>query len=292
MPYDDWGYAPARHARRAPQTRRRVLFWLAAALFVAAAVGLGIFLTDRMVVPFMESGAAQTQRAGSQSVLVTMPPGETGQSVTEKIEIPAWTIYGVQVGAYNVQENAQSAADALKPIGGAGYIVEDGMKRVLAAGFASEQDAKTVGAQLHGAKDMYTEVYPLSCGALAFKMTATKTHIEAVRAALSAWKGYVDEAEQIVRALDSGQATGEETQARLGALQEKLAGTAAQLHALPGSVGNDFTSALYKMYASAAETAGVIAKETVRQGEPSARVKALQLDMAWQYRLLVQTLAQ
>ena len=122
----------------------------------------------------------------------------------EQITARAVTLYALQSAVFSDESNAKKIAQDVKTRGGAGFISYDGsLYRVLLAGYTSENDAKSVKADLEE-QNISTTIFKLDSGAPEFKIGAEKQQIEAVKACFGIVPTIVSELQQIIFDADRG----------------------------------------------------------------------------------------
>ena len=89
----------------------------------------------------------QESTANEESLEVSLNGGIS--SVSENVELPAISCFALQMGVFSSEENASALSDSLKERGAGGYVYDDeGMYRVLASGYGTETEARTVKDRL------------------------------------------------------------------------------------------------------------------------------------------------
>ncbi|MGI6004685.1 MAG: SPOR domain-containing protein [Christensenellales bacterium] len=258
----------------------------------SAAIFLGIFLTDKWLVPTITEPLPMP----TASVKPSAAPSQTAQAsanlVVEKITMESWDTFMVQIGAFVLPDNADRAAENIKEVGGAGYILRNGggFYRVMSSAFASEYDASIVKEQIKDQMNISAEVYTLKSGEFSFNITASKEQIETIQGALEDWPTLLQELEVIYRNCDNQQTDGEKTAEAVNGFADKLAEAAEGLKALPGAAESPLLSGLYGMYDQAARMLYDSGSGPVEVGRDSGRIKFIHAQMAWDYRKLVETL--
>jgi hypothetical protein len=104
--------------------------------------------------------------------------GEQGEGL---VTIPGLDWYAIQLGAYGEEQAAREQARRYTGRGAAGYVLQDGAYRVLAAAYATPEDAETIRGRLHDAQGMDTYVYHLSADTVELSVTAAQGQVQALR---------------------------------------------------------------------------------------------------------------
>lgn len=159
-------------------------------LFTASAAGK--WLAEKVMAPAFSAlselplfssdgldGLEQENAAEQDSLAVSLSGGMT--SVNENVELPAISCFALQMGAFSSMENASVLSDSLKARGAGGYVYDDdGMYRVLAAGYGTETEARAVKERLISEGNDCT-VYDISAPGVTFCITAGKGEIDNIK---------------------------------------------------------------------------------------------------------------
>ena len=134
-------------------------------------------------------------------------PGPTqtvsGEKISQTLQYPPFSVYAVQLGAFEEQGNAAYQSQAVKTQGAAGYMLFDqGLYRILATVFYEETDARSVKDNLL-AQDIDACVKPMVIDGLTLNITATPEQIAAIKAAHDQWLASAQALAQIDRGFDS-----------------------------------------------------------------------------------------
>ncbi len=184
------------------------------AYFVGAGAAGG-WLAENVINPVFNSGTGKAEEP-SPSMTTAVSPASTVETsnltetpasaqTEEQITAQSITLYTLQVGAFSDEANAQQAAKEVIGRGGAGFVAYDGsLYRVLVAGYTSENDAKSVKADLES-QGISTTVFKLESGALEFKIGAEKQQIDAIKGCFDVVPATVSELQQIIYASDKGE---------------------------------------------------------------------------------------
>lgn len=131
-----------------------LFFGVVYALSASTAAGL---VAENWVAPLFRANKKETLVAAtpvvadSPVIQLAASPSPAVSTRTVQITMPKLTCYALQMGAYESEENARTQAKALRSIGAAGYLYQDGQRcRVLAAGYPEESSLRKVADQLAG----------------------------------------------------------------------------------------------------------------------------------------------
>lgn len=182
----------AKHAKKNGSGAATViLLLLLAAAFIYAFQALGIagmiFKQEATGTPTPPASPSESAVPGSASPQASATAG-AGAKVSGEIKLSSVTLYGVQLGVFTKQENAQAAADQFKSEGSAGYILkEDSLYRVIDSVYYSESDADTVRDAFRSSGSSPDAcVIRVSVEGVNWNVNATQAQIDAIRGALSA----------------------------------------------------------------------------------------------------------
>lgn len=189
------------YARRRKRRRRKsssagralgalVMVGLIIYLFTASAAGK--WLAEEVMAPafsalselpvFNSDGLDKLEQESStneESLEVSLNGGIS--SVSENVELPAISCFALQMGVFSSEENASALSESLKERGAGGYVYDDeGMYRVLAAGYNTETEARTVKERLIS-EGSDCAVYDISAPAVTFSITAGKNEIQSIK---------------------------------------------------------------------------------------------------------------
>jgi len=133
---------------------------------------------------------------------------ESTSKITETVKVQVMNFFGIQMGAFNSKENAQTVGDQLKTKGGAGYILDDQYSRVIAMMFLSQDDAAKVIEQLKS-NSIEAQMYELKCPGVEMEITATSQKIEGIKSTFSLIQEKFGDIETIIKDLDNDKITTE-----------------------------------------------------------------------------------
>ena len=172
-----------------------VMLLMVAALFIyvfqALDIGSILFGGESTSPAASSSKAAVTATAKPTATPdnTTAAPTDTavaGNLVTEDIKINALTLYGVQLGVFDKQDNAQMLANQLKPQGASGYVLLDGNQyRVIDSVYYAQADAKTVRDQYKAGTASDASLLKVNVTSFTLKVKASADQIATIRSALA-----------------------------------------------------------------------------------------------------------
>lgn len=100
------------------------------------------------------------------------------------IELPEYSWFALQTGAFENEEAARQSALAFQKRGAAGFLWKDGRFRVLAAVYASQEDARYVRQQLQDQHQIDSYLYKVSFPAVSLRVKGMKGQTDILKAAL------------------------------------------------------------------------------------------------------------
>ena len=281
-----------------------------AVVLALAAIGLGIFLVDRLVTPMMDfdvedvlqqEGEIAPDAIPSASADPEPTPQQTPQTSEEPIvedtvqqafTIPAWSVYLVQAGAFSDPNNADNYAQSMRASGGAGYIIHSDYHRVMTTAFNNEYDAGQLRDTLM-AQTASAQVYELSFSQMDFTVSAGAQDVEVITTALTQWPDLIKSLMTVIRRMEAGEITPQEALVSIKEIHTQLSTSRDALAGVAGAKGSVLVRDLSNMYTEAARILGdVLDGGTLEKGETLARVKYAHIGMCWNYRALVEGIAE
>ncbi len=160
--------------------------------------------------------------------LPTATPFPLEESFDETVESCQWTLpevnwYALQLGAFDSEASAQELAEQFRARGAAGYLWQDGRWRVLAAVYATEEDARTVRKQISDTHGVDSYLFHISLPGAGVSMQGMRGQIEILKAAFEHAAALVADLQQLSLQADHTQNGAEELQAALLALRDQTA---------------------------------------------------------------------
>ncbi len=205
--------------------------------------------------------------------------------ITETIKVEAIDLYGLQMGAFNNRENAQSIADQLKTKGGAGYVLEDQYQRVIAMTFLNEGDADIVREQLK-AQSVEVQIYELKCPGVDMEITAAKEKIEGIRSSFVMLRDRMETMESVIKDLDNNKITLELAINRLTEMKNEATIKADELNQYSATQeSNPILSGLKGLFIDQADNLDQIIREKASDKVAiSSKIKYTYIDMVAKYK--------
>lgn len=216
-------------ARRSNGAARAGTIGAFALLFaLAGAIGfsrLGTRLSRDVVAPAIlrargQDGRTEHTAQGEENApaqYATVAP--EAEVETSRVVAPAYTLYALQIGSFESEENAIKQAQSLREVGAAGYVLKDGARyRVLAAGYNAKADCESVQTRLI-AQGMDSLPVTLSYDERAFKLESTSDARGVLEASLQKAASLPDAAYQACIAFDREQQSLEQGAMRIKSIQ-------------------------------------------------------------------------
>ncbi len=180
-----------KHSKDRFSAATTILVLLLIAAFIFAFQSLGIYdilfqpvsnpsePTGKMTIP-PTSSVAGTAETTAPSTLVP-----SGDKVSEDIKMNSITLYGVQLGVFTKQENAEASASKFKASGSAGYIMkDDALFRVVDSVFYTEADAKVLRDEYRKSLSPDACILKVEVSGVNWNVNATRDQINAIRSSL------------------------------------------------------------------------------------------------------------
>ncbi len=129
-------------------------------------------------------------RSHTDTIIQPVPtetPLPLEESFDETMETCEWSLPEVswcalQLGAFESEESARSLAEQFRPRGAAGYLWQAERFRVLAAIYATEEDARTVRTQISDQHGVDSYLYRISLPGMQVSIHGMKGQIEIMQA--------------------------------------------------------------------------------------------------------------
>ncbi|MGI6151369.1 MAG: SPOR domain-containing protein [Christensenellales bacterium] len=257
-----------RRSRRgiSPQTLRVIVVVaiVGAFAYIALATTVGTFLAEKLIAPIFRALSGEENPANTppaQEVTHTNPPENNGNALplvppggysstsaapassdrtAGEIRLESRTYYTLQMGAFSNKQNAEKLAAELQGRAAAGYVYfDDGLYRVIAAAYESQEDARAVKEQLMEQNGLDSKVNELVLPTVALRVTAEEAQFNAVRDAFDAAERACSELFEISEGFDKKELTAAQVATKLQDLADSceaparaLEGEAGQLTAL------------------------------------------------------------
>lgn len=191
----------------------RWLSWLLVAAAVLVALG-GLF-GRRTMDTVIEPLPAETPFPLEESFDETMDSCEWS--------LPEVDWYALQLAAFDSEASAAEMAEQFRTRGAAGYLWRDERWRVLAAVYATEEDARSVRQQISQTHGVDSYLYRISLPGAGVSMQGMRGQIEILKAAFEHAASLVSELQQLSLQADQAQYTQEELQTAVMSLGDQVA---------------------------------------------------------------------
>jgi len=303
-----------RYSRLRRRNRRRytwVLFLgllLFLALYIGSAGAAGNFIS-RIITSFLDDVADTNQGQDNASVEVpdthlTVPDGGDGssdespngssdsiQKVTEQLNIDPFNLYAIQLGAFTSKENAEAAAREIQAKGAAEYILYDKYFRVLAMGYASQDDAQKVKQQL-GEEGIESQIYSILVPGVNMEITASAEKVSSIKTAFSTWIDRTKALEDMVKKLDTSAISVEDAKKGIEVTIDEFDSILEQLKAYSATQeSNHVLAGLQRLYQEGIESLSKIFEGNVSDRVAnSSKIKYTYIDMVCRYKQYIDSI--
>lgn len=254
------------------------------AIYFASAGMIGHIIGDFIARRILADNAVNTQPAESKPASGTVEPdassdkpSQPAQRIQSTIEMPAVTIYAVQLGAFSDAGNAKGFADKIRAQQYAGYIIQDkNIYRVIAAAYDDSEAANRMKADLKN-KNIESQIYSFQVKAANITISAVSDNVLLVQRSFSDIEQWFKMLGEWSAALDKGTLKGEDVvkfmEQNIAAVQERY----ASLHKLAESNKGDAAfEGLDKLY-------GLMAQQMSTMDKTSGDIKQLALNIRYDY---------
>lgn len=271
--------------KRGKNIRRYVIGVIAIALigtaiYFASAGMIGHIIGDFIARRILADNAVNTQPAQSEPAqpdASSDKPSQPAQRIQSTIEMPAVTIYAVQLGAFSDASNAKGFADKIRAQQYAGYIIQDkNIYRVIAAAYDDSETANKMKVDLKN-KNIESQIYSFQVKAANITISAVSDNVLLVQRSFSDIEQWFKMLGEWSSALDKGTLKGEDVvkfmEQNAAAVQERYAG----LHKLVESNKGDAAfEGLDKLY-------GLMVQQISAMDKASRDIKQLALNIRYDY---------
>lgn len=160
--------------------------------------------------------------------LPSATPFPLEEGFDETLESCEWSLpevnwYALQLGAFDNEASARELAEQFRQRGAAGYLWQDGRWRVLAAVYATEEDARTVRRQISDTHGVDSYLYHISLPGVGVSMQGMRGQIEILKAAFEHASTLVAQLQQLSLQADRQGNGAEELQSALLSLKDQTA---------------------------------------------------------------------
>lgn len=187
----------------------------------------GSFFTISIIVCAVLTYALIVSDAGKwvgQNIIKPMFNEQEQSSDTSEhqLSLDAYSVFAMQTGAFESEENANKEAKSISSRGGAGYVLHDESYRVIAFAYTNEKDANNVKDQLKTVSDIDASIYTINIPSIEFKITSDEKNFKTINNAFNVYNDTMDELHKVVQSFDKGEIDRKETETKIKALQGNL----------------------------------------------------------------------
>lgn len=207
----------------------------------------------------------------------------TASDNTLTLERQSW--YAVQLGAFDSQALALEAADSYRSRGAAGYVVQDGLYRVLAAAFPVREEADSVLQQLQQQDGFDSAIlYRLSAEEVILQVVATPIQASALAQGYALLPEMIRELSRLSLALDRETMDAAAVRAAAGTNLTRIRQLLTTMDLSLAGANNAIVTGLTGLLtASASAMEQLAAAQDDKALSFSAQIKYNHLDILWRY---------
>jgi hypothetical protein len=229
----------------------------------------------------------ETNGEDEEGLYTPETPGNADEEIskiTEQLTIESTTFFAIQMDAFNTQENAETRADEIKKLGGAGYIVHDKYYRVLAIVFMDEASANNVKEQLK-IDNIESQIYKIMHPKVNMNVTATKEKVNVIKSAFSLWQEKMRSLEQLILDLDSNKISVENTKDVVAQIKSDVEKGHSSLQECTASQeSTEILNGLIELYNNGLDSLNQIINEnSINLVAISSKIKYTYIDMVYKF---------
>lgn len=201
----------------------------------------------------------------------------TGDLTTEDIKINALTLYGVQLGVFDKQDNAQTLAGQLKPQGASGYVLLDGIQyRVIDSVYYTQADAKTVRDQYKAGTVADASLLKVNVTGFTLKVKASSDQITTIRSALASMQSQLVVLIDTQKKAQAKQLSNDDVVSVIRSCADKFTQTDA---ALTQSISTKDSPVIAKLHEALSENADSLNALAQNSGDTAALLSGLKYNI-------------
>lgn len=224
-----------------------IVICVLALIYFAAAGSVGKLIANEVIAPVFEffEGGFSSDDADEKQVFGDINKenilnensnsAQTSGVSSEKIQLPDLTCFALQTGVYSVEEYANEDANAVKQIGGAGYIFSDDNMRVITCAFDTNEQAQSECDKILAEENKETWLYEIDAKGPKFNIEASYANIEEIKDFFEILKEGKAVYSEITHDFKNSAITKDDLYAKAGRWQEKMNGETQFLEKLSGS---------------------------------------------------------
>ena len=209
---------------------------------------------------------------------------ELQEERSQSIFIPKLDWYLIQLGAYSTVEAAELQARLYTGRGAAGYILEDDRFRVIAAAYATPEDAETIRSRLQGSQGIDTYVHRLCTEEVELNVTAAAGQIQALQNGFDALYAALVDTGRLSAELDKQAIDGAAVVLGAQDARMRVQEAARALEATLGGSTSEVVVGLRSLLANADAGLKAICDHNAQEAVGmTAKIKYQQIDLLWGY---------
>lgn len=207
-----------------------------------------------------------------------------GEEDSASIYIPKLEWHLIQLGAYGGAEAAEQQAKLYTARGAAGYILEDDRFRVIAAAYATREDAETIKARLKEVQGIDAYIYRVSAEEVELSVTAAAAQIQALRDGFDVLREALEEMGRLSAGLDKQTLDGAGVVLGAQEIRRRVREASQGLEAVLGNSNSEVVAGLRTLLGTADSGLEMIcAQNTQESVNMTSKIKYHQIDLLWRF---------
>lgn len=158
------------------------IFVVAATIYFVGASKVGAFISEKVITPVISWATGEKVKEKDVDPAASLSPEQKLE--TGDLQIGGTSIFALQAGVFEDENNAKTLAESLQQKGGAGHIYKnENMHYVFIAAYGSEEEAKNVQTRLEKEQSLNTKVFEIATEDIAFQVSTTAATLQQVKEA-------------------------------------------------------------------------------------------------------------
>lgn len=254
--------------------------------YFASAGAVGKWMADRVIAPLLGWTGSATRLPQNSGYLVApqsaTPAPQATNLPAQSVMLSSYACHALQMGAFDGAVNAEAEAVGVRQSGGAGFVWQDGMYRVLAAGYLSQADAEKVKEQLQqGATE--SVIYTYQAPPIKLDVFATDQQVDCLKQTFAVIEKIIADVEALSMDLDMGKTQPANAKDSLRQYSQNMA--AAMLKMREQFAGSEDVQIIAALMGVGSQTEQLLAQGAQDVGEENLPVwlKSTRLELALKY---------
>ena len=182
-------YSSGRYIRSGSRAVMTVLILILCALLLLFIGAGGKAIAENLLVPLF---------GDIKPSITPLPDGYVARHIT----LPRIDVYTLVLHTLDASDQASAHADAVRQKGGAGYVLKDNRYRVIAAGYQTAAQARSVANKQ--SQDYQPDVFLLSSGSISFNVTCSEETAQTLSDACSLYSTLISQMIREATVLEQG----------------------------------------------------------------------------------------